>query len=86
MRSRVYKSKEDAQAACLRYIERNIDSIKFSIDEVEDGWLLLIKEKEDVAYEKSIPILQKASELYKAGKTNEAVEYILNNFKEIKEI
>ena len=36
-------------------------------------------------YEKSIPILQKASELCKAGKTNEAVEYILNNLKWIKE-
>lgn len=52
------------------------------IDVKESDAYLVDKIKEEHLYNKSIPILQQASELYKED-ANKAVEYIISNFKDI---
>lgn len=52
------------------------------IDVKESNTYLVDKIKEEYLYNKSVPVLQKASELYKED-ANKAVEYILNSFKDI---
>lgn len=52
------------------------------IDVKESNDYLVDKIKEEYLYNTSVPILQKAAELYKED-ANKAVEYVLNNFKNI---
>lgn len=52
------------------------------VDVKESNSYLVDKIREERLYHDSVPILQKASELYKED-ANKAVEYILNNFKNI---